>query len=130
MNFKQFILAGTLVALLTAAYPASADPEALRTLARITENLEHYPTEEQKTVLKAILDSDESSEEEAAIAMALANMRNTVTAGDAERLQDIVDDDLADATARKLAEILLKIDSSPGDDDKLTLAALATLAGE
>ena len=130
MNFKQFILAGTLVALLTAACPASADPEALRTLARITENLEHYPTEEQKTVLKAILDSYESSEEEAAIAMALANMRNTVTAGDAERLHDIVDDDLADATARKLAEILLKIDSSPGDDDKLTLAALATLAGE
>jgi len=47
-------------------------------------------------------------------------------AGDAaERLQDIVDDDLSDGSARRLAEILLRIDQSPGDDDKVALAALA-----
>ena len=127
MNINRLILAGFLVALLTAAAPACADPEALGTLIRITKNLEHYPTEEDNVVLKAIVDSDDSTEEEAAIAMALSNMQHTVTAGDAERLQDIVDDDLSNVTARMLAGILLKIKHSPGDDDQ---AALAKLAGE
>jgi hypothetical protein len=88
-------------------------------------DLDQHPTEEEKGILKAIIDSDDSSEEEAAIAMALSNIEHKVKPADAERLADIVDDDLSDASARRLAEILLRINRSPGDDDKVALAALA-----
>jgi hypothetical protein len=125
MSINQLFLAGILVALLLAAGPAAGDSETLRILARITQNLEHNLTEEDKVVLKSIVDSDDSSEEEAAIAMALANMQHEVAGADAERLRDIVDDDLSDASARKLAAILLRINQNPADDDKLTLANLA-----
>ena len=75
-------------------------------------------------VLATIIESDDSSEEEAALAMALANMEHKVKAADAERLLDIVDDDLSDESARKLAAVLLRINQSPSDEDKLTLTAL------
>ena len=125
MNINRMFLAGVVIASLAVAGPASADTEALKTLATIAKNLDHHPSEEDQVVLKAIVDSDESSEEEAAIAMALSNMQHTVTAADAERLRDLVDDDLSDPAARKLAGILLRINHNPADDDKVALAALA-----
>jgi hypothetical protein len=125
MRNIQFVLAGIGMALLLTAAPAIGDTATIRTLARITMDLDHHPSEEEKAVLKGIIDSDDSSEEEAAIAMALSNMQGKVTGGDAERLQDIVDDDFSDVSAQKLAEILLSVDNSLGDDDKVALAALA-----
>jgi hypothetical protein len=125
MKTIHFALAGIGMALLFAAGPVVADTETIRTLARIAMDLDHYPSVDDKVILKAIIDSDDSSEEEAAIAMALSNIEHEVKPADAERLADIVDDDLSDASARRLAEILLRINHSPGDDDKVALAALA-----
>ena len=125
MNTIRFALAGIGIALLFTAGPVVADTETIRALARIAMSLDHYPSGDDKVILKAIIDSDDSSEEEAAIAMALSNIDNKVRPADAERLADIVDDDLSDASARRLAEILLRINHSPGDDDKVELAALA-----
>jgi hypothetical protein len=125
MENIRFVLAGIGMALLLVAGQAMADTATIRTLVRITMDLDHHPTEEEKGILKAIIDSDDSSEEEAAIAMALSNIEHKVKPADAERLADIVDDDLSDASARRLAEILLRINRSPGDDDKVALAALA-----
>jgi hypothetical protein len=127
MTIGRIFLAGMGFVLLLSASFVVADTEALRTLARITIDLNHYPSDEDKATLKTIIDSDDSSEEEAAIAMALSNMQHKVTAADAERLADIVADDLSDASARKLAGILLGIEHSPGEADK---AALKALAGE
>lgn len=123
----KFAVVPISVALLLTAGLAVADSAAVRTLAGITMNLNHFPSDEDKVALKAIIDSDDTSEEEAAIAMALFNMQHEVTEVDADRLADIVDDDASDATARKLAGVLLGIKHVPSDDDK---AALAALAGE
>lgn len=124
MKTIRFALAGIGIALLFAAGPVVADTDTTRTLARITINLDSHPSDEDKEILKAIIDSDDSSEEEAAIAMALSNMEHKVKPADAERLAEIVDDDLSDDSARELAGILLRIEQSPGDDDKVALAAL------
>ncbi|MDH3615608.1 MAG: hypothetical protein OEQ90_03965 [Gammaproteobacteria bacterium] len=125
MENIRFVLAGIGMALLLVAGPANADTATIRTLVRITMDLDHHPTEEEKGILKAIIDSDDSSEEEAAIAMAVSNMQGKVTGGDAERLQDIIDDDFSDVMARRLAGILLRVEHKPGDEDKVALAALA-----
>lgn len=125
MKTIPFALAGIGAALLLTAGPVVADTDTIRTLARITMNLENSPSDKEMTILKAIIDSEDSSEEEAAIAMALSNMQHKVTGADAERLQDIFDDDLSDTSSRKLAGIVLRINHRPGDDDKVALAALA-----
>ena len=126
---RTFARLGALAVVLVAATVAVAEghASATQTLAEITMNLNHFPTDEDKAALGAIVESDESSEEEASIAMALSNMQHQVTEADAERLTDIVDDDLSDAAARELARILLGINHSPTDADK---AALASLAGD
>lgn len=125
MRKSGFVVAAIGVATFLAAGLAEAETETIRVLAQITKNLNHYPSDEEKATLNAIIESDYSSEEEAAIAMALANMEHKVTAADAERLADIVDDDFANDAARKLAGILLNINHSPSDEDKVSLAALA-----
>ena len=127
MKISGSVLAAVAATLLVASGLTSADSAAIQTMARITMNLNHFPTDEDKAALGAIVESDESSEEEASIAMALSNMQHQVTEVDAERLTDIVDDDLSDAAARELARILLGINHSPTDADK---AALASLAGD
>jgi hypothetical protein len=125
MRKSGFVVAAIGVATFFAAGLAVAETETIKTLAQITMNLNHYPSEEEKAILNAIIESDDSLEEEAAIAMALVNMQHTVTTADAERLADIVDDDFSDDSARKLAGILLTINHSPSDEDKAVLASLA-----
>lgn len=117
-------LAGISLALCLAAGLVVADTNTIRTLTQITMNLDHHPSDADKAVLAAIIESDDSSEEEVALAMALANMEQKVNAADAERLLDIVDDDLSDESARKLAAVLLRINQRPSDQDRLTLSAL------
>jgi len=110
---------------LAVAGVAFASSDAIRSMAAITMGLQHFPSDAEKEQLKAIVDSDDSTEEEASIAMALMNMKHQVAAGDAQRLHAIVEDDSADADAKTLAEILLGINHMPSDADKAKLAALA-----
>lgn len=125
MHTSKIVLAGITFALLLAAGVVAAESAAIKTMATITMNLNHYPSGDEKAVLKGIIDSDESTKEEAAIAMALSNMQHKVSDADAERLENIVNDDKAGASSRKLAGILLNINHKPGDDAKKVLAALA-----
>ena len=117
--------AGLGVALLFNAGVVNAETEAVRTMAKIAMKLNHFPTDEDKAVLKTIIDSDDSSEEEAAIAMAISNMEHQVKSADAQRLADIVDDDLSGDAARKLAGIVLGINHMASDEARAELEALA-----
>ena len=101
--------------------------DAIGTLARITMSLNHYPSDADKEELNAIIESDETTDEEVTIAMAILNMQHTVGAGDAQRLDQLVADDLVEESVRRLAEILLHLNHTPSDEDK---AALSALVGE
>ena len=126
MNQMRITLAGLGAVLLLMAGNVAADSEFIRTMANITMSLNHFPSDEDKAALAAIVDNDESSDEEASIAMAISNLQHKVTGADVARLTDIVDDEDSDEAARKLAGILLRINHAASDDDK---GALATLAG-
>ncbi len=127
MRKTALVLAGIGITTLLAGGVALANSDAIRAMATITMNLNHFPSDEDKAALNAIVESDDSSEEEASIAMAISNMQHKVTEADAERLQDIVDDGMSDEAARKLAGILLHINHSASDEDKATLASLAAM---
>lgn len=102
-----------------------ADEAAIKSMARITMSLNHFPSDDDKATLKGIIDNDDSTEEAADIAMAISNMEHKVLEKDTDRLEDIISDDSADADARKLASILLRINHAASAEDKTTLAALA-----
>ena len=124
---KKFALglASIGIILLFSTGAALAEDGPIQTMAQITMSLNHFPSDDDKAVLKGIIDSDDSTDEEADIAMAIANIEHKVLEKDTERLNDIINDDNADADARKLASILLRINHAPSGDDKKALAALA-----
>jgi len=124
---KKFVLVLTGIAI-TSLFSTGfvlADDAAIKTMARITMSLNHFPSDDDKATLKGIIDSDDSTEEAADIAMAISNIQHKVTEKDTDRLEDIISDDSVGADAQKLASILLRINHTPSDEDKVTLAALA-----
>ena len=124
---KKFALlvTGIGITLLFATGVVLADDGAIQTMARITESLNHFPSDDDKATLEGIINSDDTSDEEADIAMAIANIEHKVIEKDIERLSDLINDDSTGEDARKLAGILLRINHAPSDEDKATLAALA-----
>lgn len=125
MNKFAFVLTSMAITSLLSSGIVLADEPAIKTMARITMNLNHFPSDDDKATLKGIIDSDDSSEEAADIAMAISNMQHKVLEEDVDRLEDIISDDRTGADARKLASILLRVNHTPSDEDKKTLAALA-----
>ena len=59
------------------------------------------------------------------IALALSHFDQAVAPGDANRLFEVIEDDLSDESARVLAGILLRLNQNPEADDAATLAELA-----
>jgi hypothetical protein len=125
MKKFAFVLTGFVITAFFSPGLVLANDGAIQTMARITMNLNHFPSDEDKAALQSIIDSDDTSDEEADIAMAIANIEHKVQEEDTERLTDIVGDDSSPADARSLAGIVLRINHSPSDADKAALAALA-----
>jgi len=124
---KRFalVLTGIGITLLCLTGVVQAENGAIQTMARITMGLNHFPSDDDKATLEGIINSDDTSDEEADIAMAIANIEHKVIEKDIERLSDLINDDSTGEDARKLAGILLRINHAPSDEDKATLAALA-----
>ena len=125
MNKFALVLTGIAITSLFSTGIVLADDAAIKTMARITMSLNHFPSDDDKATLKGIIDSDDSTEEAADIATAIANIEHKVLEKDTDRLKGIIGDDSAGADARTLASILLRINHAPSDEDKTTLAALA-----
>ena len=125
MNKFALVLTGIAITSLFSTGIVLADDAAIKTMARITMSLNHFPSDDDKAALKGIIDSDDSTEEAADIAMAIANIEHKVLEKDTDRLEGIIGDDSAGADARTLASILLRINHTPSDEDKTTLSAWA-----
>lgn len=108
---------------------ASASTDNIRSLARVTMNLDKPLSDADKASLNAIVESDDATDEEATIALALAQFDQRVAPGDVDRLYQVVEDDLSDESARVLAGILLRLNQNPDADDAAILAELASEGG-
>ena len=122
---KLVSIAAVLGLLLLSAPFASANTDTIRSLARMTMNLDKPLSDADKATLTAIVDSIEATDEEATIALALSKFDQTVAPGDVNRLYEVIDDSLSDESARVLAGILLRLNQNPNADDAATLAELA-----
>ena len=105
---------------------AVADTATIRTMADITMNLNHFPSDSDKQVLAAITNSDDSSESEIAVATAISNIKHQVAAGDKEKLHSITVDDSVPAELRAVASILISINHKPTKSDIEQLRKIAS----
>ena len=122
---KTVSIVAVLGLLLMSASFASANTDTIRSLARMTMNLDKPLSDEDKASLNAIVDNIEATDEEATIALALTQFDQTVAPDDINRLYEVVEDDLSDESARALAGILLRLNQNPEADDAAILAELA-----
>jgi hypothetical protein len=109
-----------------AAPAAFADSEAIRTMATITKNLNHFPSDADKQELASIINSDESSAAEIAVASAISDIEHKVSESDRTELQSVIDDDSAPDDLRELASILMTINHSPSESDVEKLGRIAS----
>ncbi len=117
-------------ALLMISSLAFADTTATRTMAEITMNLNHYPSDSEKQTLAAIAKSDDSSESEIVVATAISNIKHQVTEGDKEKLNSIIGDDSVPEDLRAVASILISINHRPTESDIEQLGMIASGPGD
>ena len=116
-------------ALLLLASLSFAESAAVSTMADITMNLNHFPSDSDKQKLMAITNGDLSSESEQAVASAILNLQHRVRDADKKILNSIISDGSAPADLRELAAVLVNINHSPSDSDVEKLAALVADSG-
>jgi len=122
------IIAGSVLLVMT--NPAYADTAAIRTMADITMNLNHFPSDADKKMLAAITDSDDSSESEIAVATAISNIKHKVGTSDKEKLNSIIEDESTPTELRTVASVLISINHTPTKSDKERLKKIAAGADQ
>jgi cytochrome bd-type quinol oxidase subunit 1 len=115
--------------LLMLAGRAFADSAAIRSMADITMNLNHFPSDEDKEKLAAIAGSSDSNQSERAVATAIANIQHHLAAADKEKLEAVMQDQSAADELRELAGILLSFNHHPSESDRVKLAKIAAGPG-
>ena len=107
--------------LMLGAQSALAASAAVREMAGIMMHLEHYPSDAEKTKLKAIVSDKGSTDDERVIAAAMTNLKHRAAAGDADKLKKVMGDMSAPAEVRDLAGIVLNMSHMPSAEDKSKL---------
>ena len=125
MNTRQFAALLMSAVLFCFAAPASADnEEAVKTIAGILMNLNHFPSADEKETLAKIAEDEAVGQAFRAVALAVHNMQHSATAADKERLSQILASDMAAAEAKALAEIVMGINHMPSAEAKASLQAM------
>lgn len=102
---------------LVAAETMSADA-AISSMAKIMRGLNHYPGNEDKKVLKNILQNLPDNSHAHTLAAAIMHLEHTVASEDAPKLKAIIDDTSASKNEQALARIILNLNHKPGAEDK------------
>jgi hypothetical protein len=125
MKSKYLLVMLSVACMMLGAQPALAESAAMRDMAGVMMNLNHYPSDAEKARLKAIAADKGSTEQERVIATAISNMEHKVAAGDAEKLKQVMGDMSAPAEVRDLAGIVLNTSHKPGKEDRRKLEMMA-----
>ncbi len=97
---------------------------AIYTMSKILLNLNHFPSDEEKEKLQAIIDDNDNSETMQTIAEAIRDMEHQVSGLHRRQLEAIAKNEAVDKGERTLAEVLVGINHSPDDEAKEKLKNL------
>lgn len=115
-----------LLCLILVVGPAAAFAgDAVQTMATILVDLKHFPSDDQKQQLEAIIADEQTTEDERTVATALRDLEHRVADEDRQALTMVLEDDAASEPVQTLAEVLLALNHQPSEADKAKLRALA-----
>ena len=126
MRSSNIVSCITYSVLLIIANTVLADMPATRTMADIIISLKHFPSDEDKQELTAIINSDDSSEYEIAVATAISKFQHSVTAADKDKLNSIIADTSTPHGLRTVVSALTRIKHSPSQSDIEKLQEIAS----
>jgi hypothetical protein len=111
--------------LFSAPFSLAGDAD-VRTMAEIVLNLNHFPSDADKEKLAAIIDNEDSSEDEVTIATAILNVAHQASESDKEALDMIVTDDSVSPSVQALASAVLNVSHKATDEDIAKLKMIAS----
>jgi len=117
------LLALVLIGLFTQVSLAD-NASAAKTIAGVLTNLNHFPSDADKTALMAVADDDGNGQGFRMIATAVIKIQHAATAEDKEIMNRIMASARASAQAKALAEIVLGINHTASDEAKAKLTAM------
>lgn len=123
---NRFALVSVCMALLLGAGPLLSAPPSphLKTMARITLKMAHYPSKADKEALARIVSDNKARQQERVLAAALASFEHMPAEADRPKLQKITEDASATADEKDLASIILNMHHMPDAKAKKRLEAM------
>ncbi|MDZ7644354.1 MAG: hypothetical protein U5K76_09200 [Woeseiaceae bacterium] len=112
-----------LIPFIAGSAAASAN-EAVPTMADILVELNHFPSDDDKDRLQAIVADENSTDHERAVAKALMNVEHTVSADDKKTLTALTNDESVADGVRLLAEALLGLNHNLAESEETKIRAL------
>jgi len=103
-----------------------AAESAAATMAEILVNLNHFPSDADKDRLADIMESDETSDAEVDIAMAISHIAHQAKDEDKEMLNEIIADESVPAELRDVAAAVLRVNHKVSDEDMAKLKMIAS----
>lgn len=108
----------------TGIHAAAPESVAVKEIASILIDLNHYPTPSGKLTLQNIAKDPATTPHEKTIANILLNLEHKTANGDKIRLKEIIDDPTASANIKELAGIIYNLNHKPSSSDQKTLSML------
>lgn len=121
MKFKGLVFAGTMLIGLGFSSMSFADDAAMKTMAKIMINLNHYPSDGEKSQLMEITKNNMISENEKVLASAMINLQHHAAAADIPKLKSVASNEKASQAEKDLANIILSLTHTPTSADKAKL---------
>lgn len=107
--------------------PAAGDSKNVKAMAGILMNLNHFPSDAEKTQLQAIVSDASASAEEKTVATALLGLQHKVADADKSKLQAIIDgkDSKISESLKTIAAALAGLNHTPSAAEKEKLKKIA-----
>ena len=121
MTCKKMFCLLSLLSLMFVAQSALAASVAVRQMASILLQLEHYPSIDDKVKLNEIANNKSSTKQEQVLATSVSNLKHQVADGDKDKLKHVIDDADAPKDVREMASIILTLRHFPSAADKAKL---------
>lgn len=125
VTFKSILISIVLVAISAFAVLASANDTAVKTMASIMLQFNHYPSAAQQSVLLELTNDSTLSESEKSVATAILNIAHHASTADKTILGEISMDDSEAPALRELAQVIRDVNHTVSAADQEKLAELA-----
>ena len=126
MRYRVYILPVVLLLAFAVTPLAAAETKAVQTMSGILMKLNHFPSDDEKKTLQALVDDKTTTADERVVAQALINMKHKPAAEDQTKLEAVAKSKTASESVKTLATIVAGLNHTPSEADKEKLKKLSS----